>query len=87
MSKLEAVAERNYVPEVARAAIHTGLGDKNSAIESVEKACQQSSSSVKVFSLNVAPMWDPLRPEPRFQALLRSTGFPQSTSVNHGHFL
>ncbi|MBP1779164.1 MAG: hypothetical protein H6Q86_5175, partial [candidate division NC10 bacterium] len=27
--------------------------------------------------INCQPLWDPLRPEPRFQAILRRMGLPQ----------
>jgi len=46
-----------------------GLGEKNEALENLEKAHRDRESNM-VF-LNVWPLLDSLRSEPRFNALLR----------------
>jgi len=50
------------------------LGDKDRAIEWLEKGFREK--SVNVRFLKVARTWDPLRSDPRFQNLLRRMNFP-----------
>ncbi|MCI0445663.1 hypothetical protein L0152_20925, partial [bacterium] len=45
------------------------LGDKSKAIEMLEQACENRSNNI--LYLNVNPNLDPLRSDPRFQALLK----------------
>jgi hypothetical protein len=52
--------------------IHIGLGDKNQAIEWLERAHEERSSHMVYFISD--PAWDPLRSDPRFQDLLRRMG-------------
>jgi hypothetical protein len=56
------------------ALVCAGLGDKDQAIEWLEKAYQEH--SVGVMFLKVDPTLDPLRSDPRFQDLLRRMNFP-----------
>jgi hypothetical protein len=46
-----------------------GLGDKDRALTYLEQAYEEQDP--QLFYLKVVPFWDPLRSEPRFQALLR----------------
>ena len=50
------------------------LGDKDSAIEWLEKAYEERSSIAIIFSPKVFPAFDSLRSDPRLQALLRRAG-------------
>jgi TolB-like protein len=61
-------ASREYVPRGAFAEIHAALGEKDLAFEELEKAYQEREADLT--SLKVEPRWDPLRNDPRFQALL-----------------
>jgi hypothetical protein len=52
------------------------LGDKEHAIEWLEKAFREKSPSTQF--LKVDPVWDALRSDPRFQDLLRRMNFPST---------
>lgn len=51
-----------------------GLGDVNCSIEQLERALQQRSSNL--IYMQVAPPWDPLREDPRFQSILQRMNLP-----------
>jgi tetratricopeptide (TPR) repeat protein len=55
-------------PAVALAGARLALGDKEAALAWLEKALAQGDQLL--LRLKVNPMWDPLRGEPRFRALL-----------------
>jgi len=52
------------------------LGDKDLALQVLEKAFAEREP---MAWLNVAPEWDPIRAEPRFQDLVRRAGLPVNT--------
>jgi len=56
-----------YVPDVDRARIYAGLGEKDKAFEWLEKGYDDRS----IGTIKVEPTWDPLRSDPRFADLLR----------------
>jgi serine/threonine-protein kinase len=56
-------------PALQIAVLHLGLGDEDAALEWLDKACDQR--SMGVHWLKVEPIWDPLRPDKRFTAVLR----------------
>jgi hypothetical protein len=51
---------------------YVGMGDKEQAFAWLEKAYSQHSNALTI--LKVDPLFDPLRSDPRFQALLRRVG-------------
>jgi TolB-like protein/DNA-binding winged helix-turn-helix (wHTH) protein len=53
---------------------YTYLGDKDKAIEWLDRAYQER--SMELYALAVDPSVDPLRSDPRFQDLLRRIGLP-----------
>jgi hypothetical protein len=55
------------------AQVHAILGDKDRAIEILDGLLNRP-SAVTVQSLKVNPIWDPLRSDPRFQALMQKYG-------------
>jgi tetratricopeptide (TPR) repeat protein len=57
-----------YVQLVAVAAIYSGLGDDERALEWLEKAAQQPGALW--FWIPIDPLWARLRPQPRFQKIL-----------------
>jgi len=57
------------------ALIYLGLGDKDQAMAWLEKAYQER---VFMIFLKTEPRLDPLRDDPRFQALLRRMNFPEN---------
>ena len=80
---LDELAKSRYVPAFYVAAIHTGLGNKDEALQWLEKAAEERSDGLAF--LGVDPAADSLRPDPRFQALLRrmnlSPDIPPSASL------
>jgi TolB-like protein/Tfp pilus assembly protein PilF len=74
LAELEKRSRSRYVPALYFAAIYTGLGDKNAALSWLEKAYDERND--RVIYDAVEPMADPLRSEPRFQALLHRVGLP-----------
>jgi tetratricopeptide (TPR) repeat protein len=56
-------------PALQIALVQLGLGDRDSALTWLHKACVERSNFV--HWLKVEPVWDPLRPDPRFAAILR----------------
>ena len=63
-----------YVAPLFIAGAYLDLGDKDHALEWLDKAYRERSSVL--FSIKVDPSWDPLRSDPRFQDLLRRMNFP-----------
>lgn len=59
----------------AAAAIQAQLGLKDEAFANLEKRYREHWWAM--VQLKTAPMWDPLRSDPRFQDLLRRMNFPQ----------
>ncbi|MGH3054745.1 MAG: tetratricopeptide repeat protein, partial [Gaiellaceae bacterium] len=66
--KLE-TTRHHYVPADMIAKIYAGLGDKPRALDWLERAYVQHTWSL--YLLQVEPMYDNLRREPRFTALVR----------------
>jgi hypothetical protein len=54
------------------AMINTGLGDKDAAFASLEKAIDERSA--KLIWLNADPVYDGLHSDPRFTELIRRIG-------------
>jgi len=72
LRKLEAARERGYVSAVAFAILHIGLGNLSSALDWAERAYDERRGWLAY--VNVNPIFDPLRNEPRFAALVRKMG-------------
>ena len=73
LNKLKTTKE--HVSRAALAVLYLGLGDKEAALDALERAYQERDTGMR--DLKVDPYLDPLRSEPRFQDLLRRTGLPQ----------
>ncbi len=71
---LKAKAEHDYVSPVELATLYVALGDSDRAIDWAERAYEQRRGWMAY--LNVHPILDPLRGEPRFRALVRKMGLP-----------
>ncbi len=67
------ISKEGYVPAITFASIYIGLGDNDNAISWLEKAYEEHSSSL-IF-LNIPPIYDPLRSDPRFIELVKKMGF------------
>ncbi len=75
LDELKQLSKREHVPPGAFAFIYTGLGDKDQAFPWLEKAFEERDAAWFPM-IRVSPMADPLRSDPRFQALMRRMNFP-----------
>jgi tetratricopeptide (TPR) repeat protein len=69
LGRLDELSKDRYFGPLYRALVWTGLGEKNKALDDLEKAYLGRESAMAF--INVWPMFDSLRSEPRFQALLK----------------
>ncbi|MEO6050853.1 MAG: protein kinase [Pyrinomonadaceae bacterium] len=74
--KLEATKE--YVSAAELAILYAGLGEKEFAFASLEKA--YAARDPQMLFLGADPAFDDLRPDPRFTDLLRRVGLPQGNA-------
>jgi TolB-like protein/Flp pilus assembly protein TadD len=72
LAELNAMGTKGYVPALFVSAIYTGTGDRDRAMQWLQKAYDERTEYL-IF-LNVEPMADPLRSDPRFKDLLRKVG-------------
>ncbi len=72
---LEARARQIYLPALRIARLYAHAGEKNRALDWLEKAYEERESPL--LHLKVGWDWDSVRPEPRFQDLLRRISFPE----------
>ena len=70
--RLEATGKS--IPRFSFIWAYAGLDDKEQALAWLEKAYQERRD--RVFLLNVDPLLDPLRSDPRFDDLVRRVGLP-----------
>jgi len=74
LEQLEATSKERYTPAFSFAVVDAGLGEKDQAFAWLEKAYGERTS--RLGYLKVEPLWDPLRPDPRFADLVRRIGLP-----------
>ena len=72
--KMDELRKTKYVTPYAVALIYAGMGDKDRAIEWLEKAYNDRANWMVWLGLD--PRWDPLRNDPRFQDIFRRVGVP-----------
>jgi TolB-like protein/Tfp pilus assembly protein PilF len=77
LEKLKAAERQRFVRNYLYTIIYTGLGDKATAIDYLEKA-RDGGETPDTTWLKVDPLFDPLRNEPRFQQLVAKM-FPPET--------
>jgi FimV-like protein len=68
-------SETEYVAALTIAEAYIDLGDKDKALEWLNKAYEEHSPNL--YTIAISPSWDPLRDDPRFQDLLRRIGLAQ----------
>jgi TolB-like protein/tetratricopeptide (TPR) repeat protein len=73
LHNLQQQAATRFVPNLYPAAIHLGLGEKDEAFRLLGLAYQEKID--RLVYLNVDPMADPLRSDPRFAQLMAKVGF------------
>ncbi len=74
LDSLTELAKQKYVPSYFLAGIHVGMGEKERALEYLERAYEEKSHWL--IYLHVDPGMDTLRDNPGFQDLLRRVGLP-----------
>jgi serine/threonine protein kinase/Tfp pilus assembly protein PilF len=74
LKKLKDWSKQSYVPAYNFAEVYIGLGEKEQALASLEKAYADRSSYLTF--LKVDPQFDSLRSDPRYKDLLRRVGLP-----------
>jgi len=77
LRRLQELSRQRYIDPTSIATIYIGLGQKEEALTWLERAYEQRGSYLILY-LKVDPVWDPLRDDPRFQALLRRMNFPEN---------
>jgi TolB-like protein/DNA-binding winged helix-turn-helix (wHTH) protein/Tfp pilus assembly protein PilF len=73
LRKLELEKSKRYVDSSKLAVAYLGVGNNKESLKWLEKGFSERSTAM--VWLKVDPAYDPLRSEPRFQALLRNVGF------------
>ena len=68
-NELEERSKKRYVPPSYKAVINAGLGEIDKAVEAKWRAYEEHDTGM--IWIKVLPMEDILRPEPRFQALMK----------------
>ncbi len=74
LADLLARERRSFVTPLALATLYVGLGEPDHAIDWIEQGFQ--GRSPEMVALQVSPVWESLRGQPRFQAVLRRMKFP-----------
>src|SRR5438874_1476577 len=75
LTQMDELATKRYVGAWSFAIVHLALGEKEKAIDELERAFRERSDPFITF-INVSPLFDPLRGDPRFQALLAKAFSP-----------
>ncbi|MGB6864937.1 MAG: protein kinase [Candidatus Aminicenantaceae bacterium] len=75
LRQLEKLATQRYVSPVDLAMLHVGLDNNEQAIEYLEIAYEEHADRMSWIKVN--PVFDPLRSDPRFQAILQRMNFPE----------
>lgn len=73
-AELKERSGQRYVPPYNIAMVYAGLGETDVAFQWLETACQDR--SIWMIFLNVHPMFESLRSDPRFRFLVERLGFP-----------
>jgi tetratricopeptide (TPR) repeat protein len=73
--KFKASAIKRYIPPTYVGMLYAGLGNREEALAWLERAFEERADGLTW--LNVDPMLDELRSDPRFQDLIRRIGLPQ----------
>jgi tetratricopeptide (TPR) repeat protein len=69
LADLEALSRTQYVAAYYLAHVHTGLGEKDAALDCLERALEERSGAI--YGIKGSYLFASLRDHPRFQALLR----------------
>jgi len=75
LRELQERSKRGYVPAYDLAVVHLALGEKEAALQWLQRAYDEHDWGLVVLA--VEPRLDPVRSDPRFQALLRKVGLQE----------
>jgi TolB-like protein/DNA-binding winged helix-turn-helix (wHTH) protein/Flp pilus assembly protein TadD len=75
IDELNEMARHHYVAPSLFVNAYLGRGDKDKALTWLEKGYEEHDQGLRFLKVNWS--WDPLRSEPRFQAVQRRMNFPQ----------
>ena len=70
---LESLSRERYVPPFAIALVQAGLGERDAALASLDRAYE--ARAIHLVFLPVDSRWDAYRTDPRFRALVERCGF------------
>ena len=73
LQRLQEESKRTFIPAYSFAIIHIALNQNDQAMQDLQKAYDEKDWALLVLA--VEPRLDPLRPDPRFQELIRKAGF------------
>jgi hypothetical protein len=74
LDKLNEESRKRYVPSILFAPVYVGLGEKDRAFQSLERAYQEHDGRLSWFLVD--PSLEPLRSDPRFRDLRRRVKLP-----------
>jgi TolB-like protein/Flp pilus assembly protein TadD/class 3 adenylate cyclase len=75
LAELEEASRNREIPGAQRAVLYTSLGNRTEAIRCLEQSVADHDSQ-DVAWIKVYPAWDPLRGDPRFEALVQKVVGP-----------
>jgi serine/threonine-protein kinase len=70
LTELEELSRHRFVPSYWRAPLYLSLGNRNEAIQWLEKGVA-GHEGVAITWIKVDPLLDPLRGDPRFEAVVQ----------------
>lgn len=70
LGQMQQLATHRYVPDYSFALVHLALGERDNTLEWLERSYRARAGSDMAF-IKVDPMLDPLRGDPRFEALVQ----------------
>ena len=73
LADLKSLAAKRHVPAYNFAMIYNGLGEKNEALNYLEKSFQER--EVQMTFIKIDTRWDEFRAEPRFVEIIKRMNF------------
>ncbi len=82
LQDVEEKIQEGWASATELALIHLGLGENDKALDQLEVAIEEPpfARSFYLAYLKVERIWNPLRSDPRFQAIIARMNFPKSTN-------
>ncbi|MFM9904761.1 MAG: winged helix-turn-helix domain-containing tetratricopeptide repeat protein [Pyrinomonadaceae bacterium] len=74
LKELDRMEKESYISPYIRAIVHTGLGEKDKALEMLQRALDQNAAWL--VWLNADPFFSSLRNEPKFLRIIQELKFP-----------